>query len=130
VIVTNGAAGSVICTHEGELTAVEAMAGVVPLDPTGCGDAFNAGFLQLWLEEQPLPMCASWAAKVAGRHATKVGGNTDAGNREEVFAFYREVKSAEEDRFFEENATEKSVTAACDENPATVCDQMLGQLAD
>jgi adenosine kinase len=43
LIVTRGAAGSVIYTRDGELAIPSAPAAVV--DPTGCGDAYRAGLI-------------------------------------------------------------------------------------
>jgi adenosine kinase len=44
LIVTRGAAGSIIHTREGEIAIPCAKAGVV-VDPTGCGDAYRAGLI-------------------------------------------------------------------------------------
>jgi adenosine kinase len=44
LIVTRGAAGSTICTREGEITIPCAPAHEV-VDPTGCGDAYRAGLI-------------------------------------------------------------------------------------
>jgi len=44
LIVTRGAAGSTICTRDGQLAIAAARARAV-VDPTGCGDAFRAGLI-------------------------------------------------------------------------------------
>jgi adenosine kinase len=44
LIVTRGAAGSVIYTRDGELAIPSAPAAAV-VDPTGCGDAYRAGLI-------------------------------------------------------------------------------------
>lgn len=47
VVVKRGAAGAVWCSADGVLAAVAAHR-VLPVDPTGAGDAFAAGLLSAW----------------------------------------------------------------------------------
>jgi adenosine kinase len=56
LIVTLGAAGSVLRTREG-LTEIEAVAPDDVQDPTGCGDAFRAGLIFGLLSDLDLVTC-------------------------------------------------------------------------
>ena len=49
VVVKLGAAGALACRADGELVRVPAMP-VAPVDTTGAGDSFAAGFLRAWLD--------------------------------------------------------------------------------
>ena len=48
---------------------------VRPVDTTGAGDTFNAGFLHAWLNKNPLPACLRWGA-AAGAISTLGPGVT------------------------------------------------------
>ena len=63
VAVKLGAAGALACRAEGPLVRVPAMP-VEPLDTTGAGDSFNAGFLRAWLDGADLRECLRWGAVV------------------------------------------------------------------
>jgi sugar/nucleoside kinase (ribokinase family) len=75
VAVKLGAAGALACRAEGSLVRVPAMR-VEPLDTTGAGDSFNAGFLRAWLDGAGLGECLRWGA-VAGAISTQWLGGTD-----------------------------------------------------
>ena len=49
VAVKLGAAGALACRADGPIVRVPAMP-IVPIDTTGAGDSFNAGFLRAWLD--------------------------------------------------------------------------------
>jgi 2-dehydro-3-deoxygluconokinase len=63
VVLRTGAHGSIIADNEG-MIAVAALKSTV-MDPTGAGDAFNAGFLRAYLERFSLIECAMQGNAVA-----------------------------------------------------------------
>ncbi|MFF4623569.1 carbohydrate kinase family protein [Nonomuraea jabiensis] len=75
VLVTLGAAGSLVVTAEGA-EAVPALK-VDVSDTTGCGDAYCAGFLTGLLHGQDVLTAARWGTAAAARVATGLG--SDAG---------------------------------------------------
>ncbi|MEV4579692.1 carbohydrate kinase family protein [Nonomuraea jabiensis] len=75
VLVTLGAAGSLVVTQEGA-EAVPALK-VDVSDTTGCGDAYCAGFLTGLLHGQDVLTAARWGTAAAARVATGLG--SDAG---------------------------------------------------
>jgi adenosine kinase len=64
VVVTRGAAGSVILTREGEVRVPVAPARAL-VDPTGAGDAYTAGLVASLLRGHPLPLAGRLAALAA-----------------------------------------------------------------
>jgi len=75
VAVKLGAAGALACRAEGPVVRVPAMR-VEPLDTTGAGDSFNAGFLRAWLDGADLVDCLRWGA-VSGAISTRQLGGID-----------------------------------------------------
>lgn len=57
----------------GRPLSVPAVA-VEPVDTTGAGDSFNAGFLHAWLDGRPLPECLRWGAACGSLSTRGVGG--------------------------------------------------------
>lgn len=47
---------------------------VTPIDTTGAGDCFNAGFIKAWLAGRPIPECLKWGNIVGGLSTTVRGG--------------------------------------------------------
>lgn len=73
VAVKLGAAGALACRAEGPLVRVPAMR-VEPLDTTGAGDSFNAGFLRAWLDGADLHECLRWGAAAGAISTQRLGG--------------------------------------------------------
>lgn len=57
---------------------------VTPVDTTGAGDCFNAGFIKAWLEGRPIAECLRWGNVVGGLSTTARGGTARAVSLEEV----------------------------------------------
>jgi len=64
VVVKNGKDGA-YAWSEGKLHHGPAIE-VTPLDTTGAGDCFNAGFIKAWLDERPIEECLRWGNIVGG----------------------------------------------------------------
>jgi sugar/nucleoside kinase (ribokinase family) len=47
---------------------------VEPLDTTGAGDSFNAGFLRAWLDGADLLACLRWGAASGAISTRRLGG--------------------------------------------------------
>jgi sugar/nucleoside kinase (ribokinase family) len=73
VAVKLGAAGALACRGDGPLVRVPAMP-VEPLDTTGAGDSFNAGFLRAWLDGADLLECLRWGAASGAISTRRLGG--------------------------------------------------------
>ncbi|MCS6907715.1 MAG: carbohydrate kinase family protein [Anaerolineales bacterium] len=64
VVVKAGAEGA-FAYHRQQLIHVPALK-IKPLDTTGAGDCFNAGFVRAWLDGRPLEECLRWGNIVGG----------------------------------------------------------------
>jgi len=74
VVIKDGARGS-RALADGQLSSAAAIP-VTPVDTTGAGDCFNAGFLKAWLDGRPLADCLRWGNIVGGLSITARGGTT------------------------------------------------------
>jgi sugar/nucleoside kinase (ribokinase family) len=72
VVVKDGANGSWALSNQ-KLIHVPAIK-VDPVDTTGAGDNFNAGFLNAWLDGQSIDNCLKWGNIVGGLSTTMMGG--------------------------------------------------------
>jgi sugar/nucleoside kinase (ribokinase family) len=72
VVVKDGANGSWAFTDQ-RLIHIPAIS-VEPIDTTGAGDNFNAGFLYAWLDGQSIDNCLKWGNIVGGLSTTVLGG--------------------------------------------------------
>jgi|SRR5438270_7613949 len=57
---------------------------VEPLDTTGAGDSFDAGFLHAWLEDRPLVECLRWGAACGALSTRGLGGTARQAFPDEV----------------------------------------------
>jgi sugar/nucleoside kinase (ribokinase family) len=60
---------------------------VEPLDTTGAGDSFNAGFLHAWLLGESLVSCLRLGAACGALSTLGLGGTARQPSREEAEAF-------------------------------------------
>jgi sugar/nucleoside kinase (ribokinase family) len=82
VVIKDGANGSLACSNN-EIMQVPAIS-VNPIDTTGAGDNFNAGFLYAWLDGQSIETCLKWGNIVGGLSTTAIGGTVRKITCEEV----------------------------------------------
>ncbi|MCA1584191.1 MAG: carbohydrate kinase family protein [Acidobacteria bacterium] len=75
VIIKRGAGETLWLTRQGDVRARPPRAR--PVDTTGAGDAFNAGFLWAWLRGAPPPVCLA-AGNFVGARSTRQPGGLDA----------------------------------------------------
>ncbi len=85
VIVKDGANGAYACAA-GQIIHEPAMP-VTPVDTTGAGDCFNAGFVRAWLAGKSLGDCLRWGNVVGGLSTTAHGGTGRTVNAAEVEAW-------------------------------------------
>jgi sugar/nucleoside kinase (ribokinase family) len=85
VVVKRGAEGALAIDADGEETSIGAFE-IEPLDSTGAGDAFDAGFLRAWLEGQPTSTCLSEAAAAGALSTRGLGGTSSLPTRADVEA--------------------------------------------
>jgi sugar/nucleoside kinase (ribokinase family) len=72
VVVKDGPNGA-YASENGKLEHANALP-VTPLDTTGAGDCFNAGFIKAWLDGRPLGECLRWGNVVGGLSTLAPGG--------------------------------------------------------
>jgi len=65
VVVTRGRQGSSVILHDGTQVDIPAVSTAFPLDATGCGDAFRAGYLTGLLQGRNLQICGRMGALLA-----------------------------------------------------------------
>lgn len=82
IVLKDGAGGAYAC--DGGRTVHSPAIPVTPLDTTGAGDCFNAGFLKAWLDERPLDECLRWGNIVGGLSTLGMGGTGRVVTAEEV----------------------------------------------
>jgi sugar/nucleoside kinase (ribokinase family) len=75
VAVKLGAAGALACRADGPIVRVPALP-AEPVDTTGAGDSFDAGFLRAWLDGRDLEECLALGA-VCGALSTRQAGGVD-----------------------------------------------------
>ena len=87
VIIKTGAEG-VVARHQGQAYSVPAIP-VTPVDTTGAGDVFNAGFLAALLDGQPFDTCLRWGVYCGSMSTLGPGGSSTAPTRAQVEAWGR-----------------------------------------
>ena len=83
VVIKDGARGAYACPRGGSTVHSPAIE-IQPLDTTGSGDAFDAGFLTAWLEGKPLTTCLQWGNIVGGLSTLGHGGTSVRTTRQDV----------------------------------------------
>ncbi len=73
VVVKNGAVG--VIAQFGTTTYHSGAYEVTPLDTTGAGDIFNAGFLAAYLRNMPIKTCLRWGNYCAAQSTLGYGGS-------------------------------------------------------
>jgi sugar/nucleoside kinase (ribokinase family) len=74
VVIKDGANGSYACVN-GQVTHVAAI-DIIPVDTTGAGDNFNAGYLFGRLNNYSIEICLKWGNILGGLSTTELGGTT------------------------------------------------------
>jgi sugar/nucleoside kinase (ribokinase family) len=69
--------------EEGRVVQVPAFP-VEPVDTTGAGDSFDAGFLHAWLEGRPLLECLRWGSACGSLSTRGLGGTARQADRAEA----------------------------------------------
>ena len=87
VVVKRGSRGAVC--RRGRETVSARVFKVDPVDTTGAGDSFNAGFLSGWLAGRDLPTCMVQGSACGAIATTRAGGATASPDRRELEAFLK-----------------------------------------
>ena len=82
VVVKDGIWGGYAC--DGSQLIHSPAIPVTPLDTTGAGDCFNAGFIKAWLDQRPLEECLKWGNIVGGLSTLALGGTGQVTTVKEV----------------------------------------------
>ncbi|HEX2755439.1 MAG TPA: PfkB family carbohydrate kinase, partial [Candidatus Limnocylindrales bacterium] len=93
VVVKRGAAGALACRANEAVVRVSAMP-VDPIDTTGAGDSFDAGFLRAWLDGRSIPDSLELAAACGALSTGSVGGVDGQPTFEEATAAVRSWRAA------------------------------------
>jgi sugar/nucleoside kinase (ribokinase family) len=93
VVIKRGAKG--VLTKCGERTVEAPGFSVRPVDTTGAGDSFNAGFVFQFIQRAPLVNCVAWG-NACGALSTRALGGTEG----------FPTRSEEVEQFFSEHAEE------------------------
>ena len=88
VVVKCGADGA--CARAGERAWHSPALRVEPVDTTGAGDCFNAGFLSAHLRGEPIETCLRYGNICGGLSVTRPGGTSAAPTLDQVQAYLEE----------------------------------------
>lgn len=83
LVIKDGENGAV-AWHHGERYYAPALENIHPVDTTGAGDVFNAGFLSAYLEGHALETCLRWGNICGGLSTLGHGGTSTAPRRTEL----------------------------------------------
>lgn len=89
VMVRNGGAGCLVTGDGADDILVPAEAGTRPVDTTGCGDSFNAGFLAARLAGKMPADAARFAHRIAARVSQYPGAIIERKTWDQLFPEYR-----------------------------------------
>lgn len=78
-----GAQGCATLADDGRVLQAPSYS-VEPVDTTGAGDSFNAGFLHAWLAGRPLEECLRWGAACGSLSTRGLGGTARQPSTEEA----------------------------------------------
>jgi sugar/nucleoside kinase (ribokinase family) len=93
VVVKDGPGGAYGCERGRPIVHSPAL-DLTPIDTTGAGDCFNAGFVRAWLDGQPLEECLRWGNVVGGLSTQGMGGTGRAVTLEDVRRILADPRSA------------------------------------
>ena len=82
IVMKRGSQGAIARTESDEIT-VSALS-VNPVDTTGAGDSFDAGFIFAYIQGKDMKTCMQYGVICGALSTTKVGGATAAPTRKEV----------------------------------------------
>jgi sugar/nucleoside kinase (ribokinase family) len=85
VVIKRGSRGAV-CLAKGEIIKTGVYT-VKPIDTTGAGDSFNAGFLHEWLQGSDIRRCLKIGSACGALATTRLGGSTASPTIQELDAF-------------------------------------------
>lgn len=84
-VLTRGKAGAEL-HHDGKVALIPVCQPEALVDPTGCGDAFRAGFLHAHLRGQSLEQCCQLGSVMGSFAIEKAGGQAHSPSREAIEA--------------------------------------------
>ena len=83
VVVKCGAQGAIAC-QKGVLHQAPAYEELLPIDTTGAGDSFNAGFIFAYLKGEQISQCLKYGNASGSISVTRVGGASSCATLEEI----------------------------------------------
>ena len=92
VALKQGRRGATVLTTDGDRVTVPALS-LNPIDTTGAGDSFDAGFLFQYIQDAPLTDCLRYGSVCGGLSTTKVGGAAAAPTQQEVETWLSKLQS-------------------------------------
>ena len=94
LVVKQGAAGATAFAQQGRVLARTGVLPITPVDTTGAGDAFDAGFLFGYVNRMPVDRCMRYGAVCGGLSTTKTGGIDALPTRTEVESWLPKLPSS------------------------------------